>query len=131
MDTKIHIKQFLDKYVRKPERNRWETLIKMGKSEKLDIAEFQFICDKRTCKTFSGNSEKMLLEKCKGFLEKEVVIVRGGHDSKPGVSCIFLKDFLNMNDFLEGFVSIVPGQFVLVFDHEGYITVCDSRDKCL
>jgi hypothetical protein len=129
MNTKIHIKQFLNNFVRKPEQDRWELLINMGKNERLKLADFQFICDKKICKTFSGYSEKVLLEKCKEFLDREVVIVRGGHDSKPGVFCSYLKDFLKMDDFLEGFVSIIPGQFVLVFDHEGYITVCDAREK--
>jgi hypothetical protein len=130
MNAKNHIKQFLDRFVRKPEHDRWKVLIDMGKYERLDIADFQFICDKRICKTISANSENLFLEKCKGYLNEEVLVVRGGHDSKPGVSCLFLKDFLKVNNnSLEGFVSIIPGQFVLVFDHEGYITVCDSRER--
>ena len=129
MDDQNHLKEFLDKFVRKPEHDRWKVLIDMGKYENLDIADFQFICDKKVCKIFRGYSEKLLLEKCKDFLVNEVVILRGGHDSKPGLYYSLLKDFFNTKDFLEGFVSIIPGKFVLVFDHEGFITVCDSRNK--
>jgi hypothetical protein len=129
MNAQSHINRFLDKFVRKPEHDRWKALLDMGKYERLDVAEFQFICDKRICKTVNSNSKNVLFEKCKNYLNEEILFVRGGHDSKPGISWLLLKDFLKVNDFLEGFVSIIPGQFVLVFDHEGYITVCDSRER--
>jgi len=62
------------------------------------------------------------------YMKRDSVVLRCGHSKNPGTAVVALHEVLmsaqqNYEIIFEGFVSVVPGQLALGFNHEGGVCV--------
>jgi hypothetical protein len=130
-----HFDAFVRTFVQKSRRGRWHSILELSAKRWNGISLARFKDSESVshyCSPWGGTAEQLGSSVIlRPYLGQNCVLLRMGHDSRPGASTLIVSEVIIEldDDVLEAVVSIIPGKLAIVIDHESNITICDARDK--
>jgi|ERR1051326_418949 hypothetical protein len=131
--VKEHIDAFVRVFIQKPYRSRWSYILNSPPRRWISIDATVFRDSRKSVSRYCFAWKKDLSalfadRRINQSLDDElVVLLRLGHDSHPGASVLKLREALEqIQDSLEGIISIIPGKLAVVYDHDDNLTVCST-----
>ena len=131
-DQQYHLNSFIDNFVPKSHKARWKTLISSKRIKWEKIKPYDIWPDSNDNVTYCRLLEEEVIDFFKNkkyakYINNDVAVFPCGHDNKMA-EITKLNNVINSEYYLlEGIVSIVPGEFALLVNHDGEICIFEKR----
>ena len=131
-EEQSHLNAFIDTFVPKSHKARWETLVSSKKIKWEKIKPYDIWPednnDLKYCRIMEENFfELFKSKKYVRYIGNNVAVFPCGHDNKEAETIKLNVVMGREYDLLEGIISIIPGKLALLVNHDGEVCIFEKN----